>query len=184
MKKVKRIVLIMFLYVLLIYVTNINTIPDNIILFKGEDLNLNTVFGIYYNEDIESIETGVSVNKENVVEKRKISVKLFNIINIKDIEINTIPKTTVIPLGNAVGLKLYTNGVLVVGMTEIQGKKPYQNSGLEEGDMIIEINEEEVTSTLELINSVNNSRRGKSKHKICKRWKRVYNHNGTNKNQR
>ncbi len=56
------------------------------------------------------------------------------------------------------GLKLYTSGVLVVGMTEIQGQKPYKNAGIEEGDMIVEINEQEITCTEELVESVNNSK--------------------------
>lgn len=43
-------------------------------------------------------------------------------------------------------------------MTEIEGQKPYENTGIEEGDMIIQINEKEVTCTEELINSVNNSK--------------------------
>ena len=50
MKILKRILLITFLLILLIYVTNITSIPENIILFKGEELNLATVFGIYINE--------------------------------------------------------------------------------------------------------------------------------------
>ena len=29
----------------------------------------------------------------------------------------------VIPVGKAIGMKLYTDGVLVVGMSEIEGKK-------------------------------------------------------------
>ena len=40
-------------------------------------------------------------------------------------------------MGNLIGAKLYTSGVLVVGMSEIQGKdfqkhKPYADSGIEE----------------------------------------------------
>jgi len=42
-------------------------------------------------------------------------------------------------------------------MTEIQGEKPYKNSGIEEGDMIIEINENVITCTQDLIYNVNNS---------------------------
>ncbi|MBO4816341.1 MAG: PDZ domain-containing protein [Clostridia bacterium] len=159
MKKVKRILFILILLIILIYVTNISSIPNKIILFKGENLNLNTIFGIYINEEYETVQTGAWVNTENISEKRKVSLKLFNIIDIKDIEVNTIPKTTVIPLGNSVGLKLYTSGVLVVGMSEIDGQKPYENSGIEEGDMIVKINEEEITNTSELINSVNKSKR-------------------------
>ena len=60
--------------------------------------------------------------------------------------------------GSSVGIKLYTSGVLVVGMTEVSGTKPYQNSGIKEGDMIIEIEDEIITCTAELISSVNKSK--------------------------
>ena len=43
-------------------------------------------------------------------------------IPIKNVDVNVIPKTKVIPLGNIAGVKLYTNGVLVVGMSEIEEK--------------------------------------------------------------
>ena len=42
-------------------------------------------------------------------------------------------------------------------MTEIEGQKPYENSGIEEGDIIVEIDEKEVTCTADLINCVNDS---------------------------
>ena len=159
MKFFRRTLLIIFLLILLIYVTNITGIPKSIILFKGEELNLDTVFGIHVdeNDNYETVATGVSLNSNAISEKKKVSLKLFNIIEVKDIEVNTIPKTTVIPLGNSVGLKLYTSGVLVVGMTQVQGKKPYENTGIEEGDMIVKVNEEEITSTEELIENVNKS---------------------------
>ena len=162
MKKIfLKIILITFLLVILVYVTNITAIPDDIILFQGEELNLGLIFGITLknNEVIyQTVETSSNINTDNKSEKKKITLSLFNIIDIKNVEVNTIPKTTVIPLGNSVGLKLYTNGILVVGMTEIEGQKPYQNTGIEEGDMIVEINQEEVTCTSELLNCVNNSK--------------------------
>ena len=49
-------------------------------------------------------------------------------------------------------MKMYTEGVLVVGMSEIEGKKPYQNSGIETGDKIIEVN-----NILEYIKNKTNS---------------------------
>ena len=71
-------------------------------------------------------------------------------------------KRYVNPIGRTVGLKLYTNGVLVVGMSEIDGKDgnkymPYKESGIKEGDMIREINGKEISNTQELINIVNES---------------------------
>lgn len=53
-------------------------------------------------------------------------------------------------------MKLYTDGVLVVGMSEIEGEKPYQNTGIQEGDRIIQINENEIKNTAELMKEVNN----------------------------
>ena len=158
MKIISRILVIFFLIVVLIYVTNITGIPDSIVLFKGEELNIYTVFGIeIINEGDKTIQTSSLINNDNIVEKTTAHLKLFKYINLKDIEINTIPDAKVIPLGNAVGLKLYTSGVLVVGMTEIEGQEPYKDSGIEEGDMIIKINDEEITCTEELVECINNS---------------------------
>lgn len=157
MKNLKKVFLIIILLVIFIYVTDITNVPNDIILFKGEELNLHLVLGLKIDENYKAIQTASNINESNVVEKEKVSLKLFNLIKVKDIEVNTIPKTSVIPLGNSVGLKLYTSGVLVVGMTEVKGQKPYENSGIEEGDMIIKINEKEVTCTAELIESINDS---------------------------
>lgn len=42
-----------------------------------------------------------------------------------------------------------------MGMGEIEGSKPYENSGIKEGDRIITINENSITCTADLINEVN-----------------------------
>lgn len=161
MKFIKRFFLILFLFIILIYVTNITSIPDTIILFQNEKLNLGTIIGIHLDEENSNynvVQTSSSLQNANAVEKNKVAVKLFNLINVKEVEVNRMPNTTVIPLGNLIGLKLYTSGVLVIGMTEIEGKKPYENSGIEEGDMIVEVNNKEVTCTAELISTVNEAR--------------------------
>ena len=105
MKIFKRILIIIFLLITLIYVSFISSLPDSIILFKGEELKLNTILGINAYEDLENfetVETGITFNNDTSSKKNKVCLKLFNLINVKDIEVNTIPKTTVIPLGNAV----------------------------------------------------------------------------------
>lgn len=67
-------------------------------------------------------------------------------------------------------------------MTEINGIKPYQDSGIEEGDMITKVNDENITTTLELVESVNKSKRRRLKYWIYTRWKRIYNYNETYEN--
>lgn len=87
---------------------------------------------------------------------------MFGNIKIKNVSVDVIPKTTVIPIGSSIGMKLYTKGVLVVGMSQIDTdnntkEKPYENSGIEQGDTIIEVNNNEIGNTDELIEEVNNS---------------------------
>lgn len=157
MKSIRKIFLIIFLIITLIYVTNITSIPRNIILFEGENLNLGTILGIKQTK--EPIITTSSGNGEsNIVYEEKIKLSLFNILNVKDVNVTTIENTKVIPLGNTVGLKLYANGVLVIGMTEIEGKKPYENTGLKEGDLIVYVDKTQVTTTQELLQCVNSSK--------------------------
>ena len=88
-----------------------------------------------------------------------LSVNIAN-LKLKDINVNVIPKQRVVVCGNSIGAKLYTNGVLIVGMSEIEGidkvkYKPYENTGIEEGDMIVEINNKAITCTADLIKNVN-----------------------------
>lgn len=162
-----------FLITCLIYTSSISNMPDNVILFYGEDFNFKTLYGISLEETYSSSPGLISINTDYSIQTSStdvvsdntkagtsvVTLKLFGAIPIKDISINIIPTSEVIPLGNVVGLKLYTNGVLVVGMSEVNGEdnlmhKPYESTGIEEGDMIIEINEKDISCTNDLISTV------------------------------
>lgn len=162
MKLYKKILIILFLVVIFIYTCNITLLPNNLILIQGEMLNLKTAYGITLGEDADSegiLQASSNINKNKVSNIGKLDVKLnlFGKFKVKDMTVNVIPNIKVIPVGKAIGMKLYTDGVLVVGMSEINGKKPYENTGIQEGDRIIEINNEKVDSTDELIETVNKS---------------------------
>ncbi len=169
MKTIKKIFIISILILILIYVTNITSIPNNIILFQGEKLNLQTVYGLTLKDEtnIQNQETvqasSTLATNTNNIGKHNLKLNLFGAIPVRNINVNIIPKTSVVPLGNTVGLKLYTSGVLVVGMSEIEGNdnkkyKPYENTGIQEGDMIIKIDNKTVTCTADLLTNVNNSK--------------------------
>jgi len=107
--------------------------------------------------------TNLTESRVNQLGSTNLTLNLFNTIPLKQVEVNVIKKTKVIPLGNAIGLKLYTNGVMVVGMSEVQGEdkknyKPYENRDIKEGDMIVEVDNTSVTCISELINTVNKSK--------------------------
>ena len=168
MRKTKRIFIIAFLLCIYIYCCKIDSIPNSIILYGGEQLNLGNFLGISLkigDEDCNTIlaSSDITENSDSNKNEATIDVKLFNTINVKEVSVSIIDKTTVIPVGQVSGLKLYTNGVLVVGMSEIKGEdskkyKPYENSGIEEGDRIIKIEEKEISDTNELIDIVNKSK--------------------------
>ena len=54
-----------------------------------------------------------------------------------------------IPMGRAVGIKLFADGVLVVSTSELEEgeRSPAKDCGLQEGDLILRINNEEIQST-------------------------------------
>ena len=155
MNYIKKILIIFFLIITLVYTVNITNIPEKIILFEDEKLSLGEAFGITLKEKPETI-IQTSMNEQSL-ENKTITVSLFNIIDVKKVQVNTVKKTRVVPLGNTIGIKLYSDGVLVIGMTEIEGKKPYENTGIKEGDLIKAVDNIEISTTEELVNSVNAS---------------------------
>lgn len=160
----RKMLLVFFLIILYIYILVIQNIPNNLVIFEGENIAMKTFFGINLNTDSETIET-VSNNKTISKKSGKATVKvsLFENIPLKDIKVDILPKTKVIPVGSVAGVKLYTSGVLVVGMSEIEGidnkkHKPYENSGIKEGDTITTINDKPITTTEDLIRTVNQAK--------------------------
>lgn len=161
----KKIILLTILLIIYVYVLVIINIPDEITIFEGENLSLKTIFGIALHSEDEVLEV-LSNSGEKTINKignETLSVSLFDKLFIKSVDVSVLSRTTVIPVGNIAGVKLYTNGVLVVGMSEIEGEdsktyKPYENTGIEEGDTIIKINDNLISSTDDLIEKVNMSK--------------------------
>ena len=153
-----------FLLIIYIYILAIDAIPNNTILFQGEELKIRKIFGIsFVNKNTQQEAVFTSNNIEEKIGNQKLQVKLFNIVNIKDIDVSIIKRTKVIPIGQVSGIKLYTSGVLVVGMSEIKGidnekHKPYENTGIQEGNTIVEIENTEIKKTKNLIETINLSK--------------------------
>lgn len=160
-KKIKILFILLALIIIYSYVITIQNLPDNIIIFQGENIAVNQFMGFKIND--ETVETSSTSSKTlNDVGKTTVKVSLFDKIFVKDMEVDVLPRTKVIPVGSVAGVKLYTSGVLVVGMSEIEGTdnkkyKPYENTGIEEGDTIISVNDNKISSTKELIQNVNKS---------------------------
>ena len=128
MRKFKKVLSLFIVFILIyiyVYVCNITFLPDSFILKQGEQLNLKILYGITLDEknDIQTLQASSNLNKNKVSKTSKVNVNLFGKIPIKEINVNIIPETSVIPIGKIVGMKLYTDGVLVVGTSEINRRK-------------------------------------------------------------
>lgn len=164
-KTLLKIVTVIALMISYIYVCSIISVPENIVIFEGDNLNLKIAQGLSLSsKNEETVLTTSNINKQQISKTGadKLNLNLFGGIKVKDVNVSVMPKTTVIPIGTAIGMKLYTRGVLVVGVSQINNEnnektKPYENSGIEQGDTILEVNNNEVTNTNELIQEVNDS---------------------------
>ena len=146
--KFKNKLLILFLFVIYIYISNINSIPSNIILYKDEDFKIRTILGV------ETIQTSSSLNEKENKKTISYDVNLFGKIKVKEINVDILNEIKVIPVGKLIGLKLYTSGVLIVGMSEI---KSNENIDIKEGDIIYAVNDIEVETIKELKKIINES---------------------------
>lgn len=154
MKKIKFILTVFLLFLIYVYVCYISLIPENIVILEGEKYNFKTLYGI---EVLEITETS-----NGNCYTSKIELNLFGKIPLKTVKVTTIDNIKVVPVGKLIGLKMYTNGVLVVGMSEIEDKdnilnKPYENSDIKSGDTILEINQKEIDNIDALKKIVNES---------------------------
>lgn len=163
MKYIKKIILLFVLLIAYVYTLAISAIPENIILFQNEKLNTSTIYGVNISANsskrISVLTSSLSDLKETG--RYGLNVNLFNVFKVKEVTVDVIENTSVVPVGKLAGLKLYTNGVMVVGMTEIitqdgQKYKPHENTDIREGDMILKINDKTLNSTDDLTYHINN----------------------------
>ena len=164
MKTLKKICLLFVLFVIYVYAVSIESIPETISIFRGEQVKISTLWGVNISKHKDSIETSANVPTEtfNTVGNETLTVSLFDKIRLKTIDVNVMNEIEVIPIGQMVGVKLYTNGVLVVGTSSIEssdGKsnKPFEGTEIQEGDSIIAINGNIINNTDELIQTVQES---------------------------
>ena len=153
MKNFKIMITFFILIIIYIYVANITLIPEHIILLKNEPYKIKKFVGV------DTIET-VSTVKDNG-NVANMEVTLFG-SKVKDVTIETIENIEVVPIGKIIGMKLYTNGVLIVGMSEIENMEnvlvsPFQNCDIKQGDTILRVNDTEIENIDNLKEVVNDS---------------------------
>lgn len=164
MKLKKSVFFIIMFTILFIYTTNIDKIPSNIVLFQNQDYEISYMKGIKIEGDSVSVADNffrsLAKIESNNIGEDKLTLSVFGGAIKKDINVNVLPKSEVILGGDTLGIRLYSEGVLVIGMMPVQGKdgkyyEPYKSTKIEKGDIIKKINGESVETIEELIKVVN-----------------------------
>ncbi|MFW2487580.1 SpoIVB peptidase [Clostridium chromiireducens] len=86
-------------------------------------------------------------------------IKFLGMIPLKSLQVQKIKELELYPGGNPIGVRVNSEGVLIVGYSdiEIDNKKeesPGKVGGLEIGDVILKINDEEMENSLDLLKTI------------------------------
>lgn len=126
-------------------------LPDRYYLAKGE------TFSIGDNKMIQAVSSSsypLSVYS-STGNTFQMDLKLFGLINIKDVNVQVVDRRVVSLCGTPFGIKMVTDGVMVVGtgnVTDMQSQSvnPAKEAGIQEGDVILSVNGEKISSKKQL----------------------------------
>ncbi len=153
-----------------------NNISDDYKIKKGENLFINS--NIPVTAEFGGIELSQSNLHLNVGQNYAVDLKAFGIIPVTQVNVEVVDEMYVAVLGSPFGMKIYTEGVLVVELTSVEtanGKvSPAKDSGIKLGDYIISVNGEKITTNEDLSRIVEKSGGEKMKFLISRENKRIY----------
>lgn len=167
---------ICFVIMAITYIRVIFDLPNQLTLFESQEYvyNLESPFFVDIQadkSDIIKLENNKSkknslvrlINPVLIKPQRlgtvNISMRILGFIPIKTVQVDVVPYREVVACGNTIGVKLKIEGILVVGMSDIEtleGKKelPAKNAGIKAGDLIIAVNGKHINSTEALIKEI------------------------------
>ena len=142
-------------------------IPDTISVFSNiTDIEITREISMpFVSADIESVPAGERVSQpeseDRLYSLRSANTKIFGVVPLKKVNIDVFREIALYPGGMPFGVKLYTDGVIVAGVSAVEtanGKKsPAAEAGIKVGDIIKKVGEKEVNTTDEISSTVERS---------------------------
>lgn len=139
------------------YISLLNAIPDSISVERGNDISIGGYLPV--TKTVKSEDGAVESFSPNVCGTYQLECKLFGLIPVKDVTVNIVDSSQVIPCGMPIGIYIETAGVLVIDTGEVEDTNgntqcPSRHI-LKKGDYIEKVNQEEVENKEELIAAIN-----------------------------
>ncbi len=122
------------------------TLPDEITVVQGEQVDITPGYGI----ELTWGEYGlpVAAGMAEVGSSYDMQFEFPGGLVLKTVQIDVVERKMVVPSGEPFGIKMFTRGVIVVGMSDIPSdgvrQTPARLAGLELGDIILEIDGQEI----------------------------------------
>ncbi len=134
------------------------TLPDRYYLAKGSRFSLGDSSLIQTSSN-DGYPLSVYSSTGNTF---RMDLKLLGFINIKPVSVQVVDRRVVALCGTPFGIKMVTDGVMVVGtgaVTDCNSRavSPAQTAGIQEGDIILSINGEKISSKKQLTKLVESS---------------------------
>lgn len=102
--------------------------------------------------------TAYDEDADNKINEYSVKFKLFNLFNITNLKVKVVNSQEVYAGGSTVGIHLQSKGVVVVGSNYIITKdgniSPFNNSGLNVGDVILKLNDVVIGGVNDIVNEL------------------------------
>ncbi len=137
-----------------------NGLSNNYYVVEGKQLSVNcqVPITIEYNGTEMS---QISFAEKNSKSQYDVNFKLLGLFPVSSAEVNVIDNMSVKLLGSPFGIKMFTDGVLVVDMTDVDAEKgninPAEKAGISVGDTIKSINGKSVSSNEDVADIIETS---------------------------
>ena len=109
--------------------------PQRVTVLQGSDILLRdeTPFWIHSQLDEQSVRA-VSATTDA---EYQVVLSVFGLVPLRRVEVDVLSDLELVPCGNTVGIKLFADGVMVVGRSPISGQNPA--AAIRDGDVIVEV---------------------------------------------
>lgn len=152
-KLIKNLIIAITVLTLSLTVYGFYTVPDEIYTVSGEEIGVNSLFKVTYVRQGDNLKRSTGTQKEG---KYEVNVSLLGAIPIKSSSLTVSSRYYVVPSGDIFGLRLFTEGVVIVKIENVDTAtgnfSPASAAGLAVGDVIVKVDESKVTSSNELSN--------------------------------
>ena len=117
-------------------------LPDSYKLGQDSSFDLNTLFTV----SAKPCGSDIAAGAETYATHSRNTLMLFGTVPIKDVETAAEARPMLVPCGEPFGIKLITDGVLVVDLQETSGKCAARDCGIQKGDVLLSIDGKVVKS--------------------------------------